>query len=103
MEINGSGLDEAHEAVESWIGADPEHHRVNLLIAGAAGAASAFVLARDVRRSHAPGKGLMGGFEAAGVFAYSEPLCREGFEGACLETARELLVSIRPDAPAWSK
>jgi hypothetical protein len=93
-----TGIERVHETVRSWIGADPEHHRVNLLIAGPPEAPTAFVLERDVRRPAAAGKGPMGGFEAAGFFPYSDPLSREGFERADLETAQRRPTEIRPPA-----
>lgn len=83
--------------VAEWVGAEPEFHRVNVLVAGPAPAPVIHVFARDTRRSHASAKGLMGGFEVCGDLVYSEPDKREVFETASAELARSLLAEIRPE------
>jgi hypothetical protein len=81
----------------AWQRRNPEHHRVNVLVAGPAGAPTVHVFLRDTRRSHAAAKGLMGGFEVSGDFVYSEPDKRAQFEAASGAQARGLLDEIRPD------
>lgn len=88
---------EAYEIAAEWIERDPEHHRVNLLIAGPAGEATAYIFARDTRKSHATEKGLMGGFEACGDLVYSEPDKHHLFLHASAELARRVLEEVRPD------
>ncbi|MEA1903021.1 MAG: DUF4922 domain-containing protein [Actinomycetota bacterium] len=92
----GTGA-EAYEVAAEWIELDPEHHRVNLLIAGPVGEATGYIFARDTRKSHAKEKGLMGGFEACGDLVYSEPDKRHLFLHASAELARRVLEEIRPD------
>lgn len=82
--------------VSAWIHQDPEHHRVNLLVATVDGTPAVFVFLRDSRLTIATNKGLMGGWEVAGDFAYSEPDSRPDFETANLETVRSALGQIRP-------
>jgi hypothetical protein len=84
----------AHAA--AWMAHDVDHHRVNVLVAGPAASPTVHVFARDIRRSHAAEKGLMGGFEVCGDFVYSEPDKRGGFESASADLARSLLIAIRP-------
>jgi hypothetical protein len=83
----------AHKRVSEWL-ATPGH-RANLLVAGIG---EVFVVPREARRSHAAAKGLMGGFEVAGDFVYSDPPRRGDFEAADLAAARGALGEIRPDA-----
>lgn len=82
--------------VAGWVDAEPEHHRVNVLVAGPASDPVIHVFARDTRRSHASAKGLMGGFEVCGDLVYSEPDKRGVFESASADLARSLLAEIRP-------
>jgi len=93
---NRTGED-AYEVAMQWIGRDPQHHRVNLLIAGPIDEPTAYVFARDIRKSHAKEKGLMGGFEVCGDLVYSEPDKRDLFLHASAELARRVLEEIRPD------
>jgi hypothetical protein len=88
----------AHRHIEEWRERDPEHHRVNLLVAGSSRRPQIYVVPRDTRRPRAAKKGLMGGFEVAGDFAFSEPDRRADFEQADLATAREALRQIVPPA-----
>lgn len=96
IEIDGHHTDEAREIVDDWIDRDPEHHRVNVLIAGSVERPLIHVFARDTRLSHAAIKGLMGGFEVCGDLVYSEPDKREVFENASVAVARQALEEIRP-------
>jgi hypothetical protein len=82
--------------VGAWEQRDPAHHRVNLLVASHAGSAAVYVFLRDTRATIAANKGLMGGWEVAGDFAYSEQ--RQQFETADLETVRTAFAAIRPPA-----
>lgn len=91
----GTGV-EAYEVAQEWIERDPQNHRVNLLIAGPVGEATAYIFPRDIRRSHAEEKGLMGGFEVCGDLVYSEPDKRDLFLHASAELARRVLEEIRP-------
>ncbi len=86
----------AHTYAAEWVGRDPEHHRVNVLVAGPASSPTVFVFPRDTRKSHAAAKGLIGGFEVCGDFVYSEKDKRTQFEVASAELARSLLSEIRP-------
>lgn len=88
---------EAYEVAAEWIERDPEQHRVNLLIAGPVEEPIAYIFARDIRKSHAKEKGLMGGFEVCGDLVYSEPDKRDLFLHASAELARRVLGEIRPD------
>ena len=87
---------EATAAIEAWLGADPEHHRVNLLVAGPLGRATIHVYRRDRRLSHAVAKGLIGGFEMSGDLVFSEPGKRSVFETADAALVREILEAVRP-------
>ena len=78
----------AHAAAAAWIARDPEHHDVNLLVAPGPGGSRILLFPRDRRRSHAGNKGLIGSFETAGYFVYSEPGTQEVFAGADAATAR---------------
>ncbi|MDJ0953887.1 MAG: DUF4922 domain-containing protein [Acidimicrobiia bacterium] len=82
--------------VSRWEERDPEHHRVNVLVAPWHGRAAVFVILRDTRARNAAAKGLMGGWEVAGDFAYSEK--RKQFEAADLATVRGALAEITPPA-----
>jgi hypothetical protein len=94
--FEGSGAaDEAAATVARWLAAD-EHHRVNLLVAGPVSSPVIHVFARDTRFSHAPTKGLMGGFEVCGSLIYSEPAKRSVFETADAQGVRDALVAVRP-------
>jgi hypothetical protein len=92
----------AYDVASAWIERDPEHHRINMLVAGSPDQPVVFVFARDTRLTHAAVKGLMGGFEVCGDLVYSEPDKREVFENATAGVAREALLEIRPnvDRPA---
>ncbi len=92
-------IDRAHDHVVAWEAVDPENHRVNLLVATVAAEPTVFVVLRDARQTIATNKGLMGGWEVAGDFAYSEPGMRREFEAASLATVREALSQIRPAVP----
>lgn len=81
--------------ITAWLDADPLHHRVNLLVAGNG---DLFVVPRDVRRSHAARKGLMGGFEVFGDFVFSDLPHRGDFEAADLDAARAALEEIEPES-----
>lgn len=94
--VTGAGV-KAYEVAAEWIERDPEHHRVNLLIAGPVKEPTAHIFARDTRKSHAKEKGLMGGFEVCGDLVYSEPDKRDLFLHASAELARRVLEEIRPD------
>ena len=94
--MTGTGA-EAYDMAAEWIDRDPLHHRVNLLIAGPVEEPTAYVFARDTRRSHAEEKGLMGGFEVCGDLVYSETDKRDLFLHASAELARRVLEEIRPD------
>ena len=54
------------------------------------------VFRRDTRLSHAPAKGLMGGFEVCGALIYSEPAMRSAFETADVAMVRATLAAVRP-------
>lgn len=82
--------------VEEWRTLDPDHHRVNVLVAGPGSSATVHVILRDTRKSHAAAKGFMGGFKVCGDFVYSEPTQRDGFERASASPSRSLLCEIRP-------
>jgi hypothetical protein len=86
----------AHAAAAAWIARDPEHHDVNLLVAPGPGGSRILLFPRDRRRSHAGNKGLIGSFETAGYFVYSEPGTQEVFAGADAATARAALEQVRP-------
>lgn len=92
----GAGTEAALAFASGWAQRDPEHHRVNVMIAGPEPSPTIHVIGRDTRLSHAPGKGLMGGFEACGDFIYSEPGARHVFEQASGDLARSLLTAVRP-------
>ncbi len=82
--------------VSRWEERDPSHHRVNVLVAPWQGSAAVFVILRDTRARNAAVKGLKGGWEVAGDFAYSEK--RNWFEAADIEVVRGALAEIRPPA-----
>lgn len=90
------GTEAVHSHISKWMKSDPEHHRVNVLVAGTEGEAVVYVVRRDTRRAIADDKGLMGGWEVAGDFPYSDPENRASFEKADLETARSALSQVRP-------
>jgi len=101
IQVDGAGTRDALKAVETWVGPDPEHRRVNVLVAGDARHPTIHVFARDRRLSHAKIKGLMGGFEICGDLIYSEPEKRTIFETADAQTAREAIAEVRPE-DAWA-
>lgn len=92
-------VERAHAMADSWLDGDREHRSVNLLVATTGRGLSLFVFPRDQRRSTAPGKGLVGGFEVAGDFILSAPAERETFQTATAAAARQILRHIRP--PEW--
>ncbi len=96
VQVDGQGTLTALAAVNDWIAPDPEHRRVNVLIAGAVAQPMVHVFFRDRRLSHATIKGLMGGFEICGDLIYSEPDKRTIFETATVETARNAIAEVRP-------
>ena len=84
--------------VASWEERDPHHHRVNLLVSLREGNPIVYTFLRDTRVTVARNKGVMGGWEVAGDFAYSDR--RPDFEGADLEAVRAAFAEVRPpDAP----
>jgi hypothetical protein len=91
------GVAAATGYVEEWLGADPEHHRLNILVAGPTEAAVIHVFARDSRKTHAAEKGLIGGFEVCGDLVYSEPDTRPRFDDASAEMARRVITAVRPE------
>lgn len=91
---SGSGGADVTRHVAEWEQRDPEHHRVNLLVAPHAGEPAVFVFLRDTRVTIARNKGLMGGWEVAGDFAYSDR--REQYEVADLDAVRAAFADIRP-------
>lgn len=97
----GSGQ-AVYEVAAEWIERDAEHHRVNLLISGPVGEPTAYIFARDTRKSDAKGKGLMGGFEVCGDLVYSEPDKRDLFLHASADLARRVLEEIRPNGAEQS-
>ena len=97
---DSTGADVA-EHVLGWESRDPAHHRVNLLVAPHSGGPAVYVILRDTRVTIAGNKGLMGGWEVAGDFAYSEPGRQRDFESADLGSIRAAFREIRPPhAPA---
>jgi len=97
FELSGpAAVDDVHAFAAGWIGRDVGHHTVNLLIAEADGRSWAFVFPRDKRRATAEGKGLVGGFEAAGDFVLSAPAERAVFDASDAGVARGILEQIRP-------
>lgn len=84
------------EHVIGWESRDPEHHRVNLLVASRDGQPRVYVFLRDTRATHAGNKGLMGGWEVAGDFAYDQR--REDFDSADIAAVRGAFAEIRPPA-----
>jgi Domain of unknown function (DUF4922) len=83
--------------VDEWLARDPDHHRLNILVAGAAGEPTIHVFPRDSRKTHAEEKGLIGGFEVCGDLVYSEPETRAKFDSASAELARRVIGEVRPD------
>ena len=96
--VTGSVGSDVTRQVLDWEQRDPEHHRVNLLVAPRGGHPSVFVFLRDTRVTIARNKGLMGGWEVAGDFAYSDR--RRSFEDADLDAVRAAFADIRPPALA---
>ncbi len=92
------GRAEIDEMVEAWLAQDRAHHSVNVLVAGTAGDPEVLVIPRHRRFSIASNKGLVGGFEVAGAFVYSEDDKRGEFERADVTTARKALAEVRPPA-----
>jgi hypothetical protein len=87
---------EVTDVVTSWEGDDPDHHRVNMLVTSRDGQPIVFVFLRDTRFTIASNKGLMGGWEVAGDYAYDSR--REDFEAADIELVRATFAEIRPPA-----
>ena len=88
--------EDADGFVTDWMNRDPDHHRVNLLVAGPATGGHVYVVRRDTRRSTSLNKGLMGGWEVSGDFPYGDARYRAAFETADLDTAVAALREIRP-------
>jgi hypothetical protein len=84
------------EYVTSWEGRDPQHHRVNILVASRGGQPAVFVFLRDTRVAIASSKGLMGGWEVTGDLAYDDQ--RDDFEAADIDSIRAAFAEIRPPA-----
>jgi hypothetical protein len=93
---NGSLETEVTDYVTGWEGRDPDHHRVNMLVGSRDGRLRVFVFLRDTRFTIAGNKGLMGGWEVAGDFAYDQQ--RGDFESADLSAVRAAFAAIRPPA-----
>lgn len=87
---------EVADFVTSWEQRDPTHHRVNMLVASRSGQPAVFVFLRDTRFTIAGNKGLMGGWEVAGDFAYDDQ--RHDFEAADVNSVRISFAEIRPPA-----
>ena len=87
---------EVTEFVTSWEGRDPDHHRVNMLVSSRKGTPIVFAFLRDTRFTIAGNKGLMGGWEVAGDFAYDDR--RNDFEAADIRAVRAAYGEIRPPA-----
>ncbi len=98
FDADNGGVAAAASYVTQWLAGDPEHHRVNLLVAGALERPVVHVFVRDTRKTHAAEKGLMGGFEICGDLVYSEPDKRAQYEAASAELARRVITEVRPDA-----
>jgi len=92
--VTGSVQSDVSRHVLDWERRDPEHHRVNLLVAQCGEYPAVFAFLRDTRVTIARNKGLMGGWEVAGDFAYSDR--RMEFEGADLDAVRAAFADIRP-------
>jgi hypothetical protein len=88
-------IEPAHQMATGWNAGDTLNHDLNLMVAGDG---AIYVIPRDRRRPRAANKGLMGAFETAGYFVYSEPGMRQVFEEADAETARTALEEIKPEA-----
>ena len=88
--------EEVTEYVKGWEARDPEHHRVNMLVASRNEGPAVYVFLRDTRVIIARNKGLMGGWEVAGDFAYDDR--RDDFEAADIETVRTAYAAVRPPA-----
>jgi len=96
--VTGSVRSDVTRHILDWERRDPKHHRVNLLVAPWGGDPAVFVFLRDTRVTIAGNKGLMGGWEVAGDFAYSDR--RKDFEHADLDAVRAAFADIRPPALA---
>jgi hypothetical protein len=94
--VTGAVRSNVTHHVLDWERRDPQHHRVNLLVAPYGGNPSVFVFLRDTRVTVARNKGLMGGWEVAGDFAYSD--MRKEFEIVDLDAIRAAFGEIRPPA-----
>jgi hypothetical protein len=86
----------AHAAADAWLGRDPAHHSINILIATIDGARAIFIFPRDQRRATAEERGLVGGFEVAGEFVLSAPREEAFFRGASVAIARGILEQVCP-------
>ncbi len=91
-------LDGVHAFADAWLLRDPEHHGVNLLVAGPPDDPAVFIFPRDRRRATAEEKGLVGGFEVSGDFCLSAPAEEQIFNEATAETARSILGQVKPSA-----
>jgi len=82
----------ANRAAEAWLAQDPENHSLNLLVCSS----GIFLVTRDRRKTKAKEKGLVGGFEVAGDFAFSMPFEKAIFDRATAGMARRILSEINP-------
>ncbi|MDJ0498276.1 MAG: DUF4922 domain-containing protein [Acidimicrobiia bacterium] len=82
--------------VTDWEGRDPEHHRVNMLVASRNDRPLVFVFLRDTRFTRASKKGPMAGWEVAGDLVYSHR--PDHFAAADLDAVRTAFAEIRPPA-----
>jgi hypothetical protein len=89
--------DAATSWIEAWLAADPEHNRLNILVAGPPEEPVINLFPRDARKTHAPEKGLIGGYEVCGDLVYSDPATRPQFDVASAELARQVIGAIRPE------
>lgn len=94
------GMERAHRTIERWLGQDPVHRSLNLLVATIDGQTQVFMFPRDQRYAKAEGKGLVGGFEVAGTFVLSAPAEKETFDNANAAVARTILSRVHP--PDWA-
>lgn len=85
---------EITQYVNEWEAHDPQHHRVNLLVASSEQTRLVWVFLRDTRAVIARNKGLMGGWEVGGDFAYDDR--RDVFEAADISTVRAAFADIVP-------
>ena len=85
----------ADASIRRWQEGDPSH-RVNLMVAGAAGEAEIYVFLRDSRRPASSDLGPMASFEACGDLVFDAPGQRDAFESADLAMVYRAFEEIRP-------